>query len=114
MPGWSGNLVNGADVLADRAARHLAGDEEYGRGAGVRIGQAGGGVVESRSRYHQGYPRSPGCPGVAVRHVRRGLLVPGRDHADARLVPQRRYDPVDLYAGYPENDLDAFRCQRFD
>ena len=40
--------------------------------------------------------------------------MPGRDHADARLVPQRGDDPVHLYARDPEYDFDAFPYERLD
>ena len=102
------DLMNGPQVLADCAARDLAGNEEHGRGARVRVSQAGSGIVETRARNHERYPRFSSRACIAVGHVCRGLLMPGRDHADARLVPKRGDDPVDLDARDSEDDLDAF------
>ena len=102
------DLMSGPEVLADCAARDLAGNEEHGRGARVRVSQAGSGIVETRARNHDRYPRFSRRACIAVGHVCRGLFVPCGDHANARLVPQRGDDPVDLYARDPEYDLDAF------
>ena len=65
------------------------------------VGQPGRRVVHTRSRNHEGHPRCSRNAGITIGHERRGLLVPGRDHPDSRLVAQRRHDPVDLYAGMP-------------
>ena len=108
------DFVNGPDALSDCGARDLARNEEHGRGAGVRVGQAGRGIVKARSRDHERHPRFPRCPSITVGHVGRGLLVPGGDHADTRLVPQRGDDPVHLYARDPEYDLDALPYERLD
>ena len=55
-----GDFVNCSHVLADCAARDLARNEQYGRGARVCVGQTGRGVVETGTRHHQRHP--PGFP----------------------------------------------------
>ena len=47
------NFMHSADVFADCGARDLTCYEEHGRGAGVGVGQAGSGVVETHARDHQ-------------------------------------------------------------
>ena len=106
------DLMDGPEILANRAARDLSCDEKNRRRTRERIGQAGRRIVKARPRHDEGYPRPSRRTRVTVRHERRSLLVPGRDHADARLVPQRGDDSVDLYPRYPEHDLDALVHER--
>ena len=58
-PAWSKTSCMAPKVLADLAPGDLAGNEEHRRGAGVCSGQAGGGIVNTRPRDHQGYPGFP-------------------------------------------------------
>ena len=102
------DFVIGPKVLADLGAGYLAGNEEHGRGAGVRGRQTGGSVVHARARDHQHYPRLSRRTGIAVGHVRGALLMASRNHADARLVPYCGQNPGHMYAGNPEHDLDPF------
>ncbi len=106
------HLVYRADILADGTPWHLTDDDEHGRGASVCRGQAGGGVVEPDARHHQRNTRLPRSAGIAIGHIRRGLLVSERDQANPRLVTQARDDPVRLDARDPEDDLDALGDER--
>ena len=92
----------GFKVLADLAARDLADNDQYGRGAGVCRSDSGGGIVQARTRNHQGYARLSGCARIAVGHVRRAGFMAGGDHAYARFVPQGGDDPGHVYAGDPK------------
>ena len=108
------DFMDGPEVLTDVAPRDLAGDEKDGRGAGVRRGQAAGGVVHARAWDDKGHARFPRSAGIAVGHVRRALFMAGRDQTDARLVPKRDDDPGHMYARDPEDNFNAFVHERLD
>ena len=108
------DFMHGPEILADCPSGNLAGNDQHGRRTGVCGGQAGGGIVKPDPRGHQGYPRFSRRAGIAVGHVGRSLFVAGRNHADARLVPQRGDDPVYLYARDPEYDFNALSYQGLD
>ena len=54
VPGWSAISWTAAQIAAHCAARDLAGNYEDGRGAGVRGGESGGGVIKAHAGNHQG------------------------------------------------------------
>ena len=107
-----GDFVNGPQVLADCASRYLARDNEHGRRARVCVGQAGRGVVQSRSRDHQRDPGLTRRACITIGHVRRRLFMTCSNHADARLIPEGRDNPVYLYARDAEYGLDTLRYER--
>ena len=76
--------------------------------------EPGSGVVQALAQYHQGHTRLARHAGVAIGHVRRGLLVAGCNHADARLIAQRGDNPVHLHTRDAEDDLDTFGHERLD
>ena len=104
--------MNGAEILAHLVARNLSGHAEHGRGAGIRSGQAGGGVVETDAWNHESHARLSRCARVAVGHVGRRLFVTGRDHTDTGFVPYRGHDSVYLYAWNAEYDFNPFSYER--
>ena len=64
------------------------------------------------SRHHQRRAHAAAGPRVAVGHVRRGLLVPRGDQADARHVVQRVQRVVELHPRQPEDDAHPLQVQR--
>ena len=108
------DLVEHADVLAEVAARHLAGHQEHRRRARVGGAEPGAGVQHARPRHHQRHPEAAAGPRVAVGHVGGGLLVARQDEAHVLLVAQGGHGAVQLHARQPEHDPSTFPMQLLD
>ncbi len=102
------DLVEQADVLADAVARDLAGEDQHRRGGRVGGGEARHRVEQAGARHDERGAEAAARARVAVGHEAGGLLVARGDEADPRLVAQGRHHPVELHAGQPEDDADAF------
>ena len=85
---------------------HVAGDHHHRDRVERGVGDAGRGVGEPGAEMGEQHAGLSGGPGVAVRRVRRDLLVPGADVADAALA-QRVEHPDHGMAGQAEHHLDA-------
>ena len=102
------HLVQEPDVLADAVARDLARDHQHRRRRGVRGAEARHRVQQAGAGHHQRGAERAARARVAVGHEAGGLLVARVDEADARLVPQRGHDPVELDTGQAEDHPHAF------
>jgi hypothetical protein len=98
--------VGQAQAPAETPLLDLPGQQQHRRRAGVRSRQPGAGVVHARAGDDERRARPPADAGVAVGHVRRGLLVPGGDEPDRRLAVQGVEELHELDARQPEDDLD--------
>ena len=85
---------------------HVAGDDDHRDRVERGVGDAGGGVGQARAEVRQHDARLARGAGVAVGGVRRHLLVPSADEADAALA-QRVEEADDRMAAQPEDHLDA-------
>ena len=80
------HLVEHPPVDADQVALDLARHHHHRRRSCIGSVQCGGGVEQPWAWHHQRGPDAAARPGVAVGHVGSGLLVPGGDEPDPRLV----------------------------
>ena len=94
-------------VTAHHRAGHLPGDGHHGRVVHVGAGQAGDEVGGTGSRGGDTHAGAPGGTGVAVRRMRRGLLVPHEDVAQAGELGQRVIERHDRAARVPEHHVHA-------
>ena len=95
------DLVKHADIAADEVTLYLPGHHEHRGRGGVRRAQRTGGVEEAGAGDDKRRAKSAlaARAGVTVRHVAGGLLMPGRNEANSRLIAKRRHDPVHLDPG---------------
>ena len=100
-------------VLAQHRRDGLAGEHDHRARIHQRGQQAGHRVGRARARGHQHDARLAGRTRVAVRHVRRALLVADEDQLDLR-VDERVEDRHRGAARQPEDVLDPFAFQAAD
>ena len=106
------DLVQDTDVATDVVPVDLARDHQNGRRSRVSGAYRRRRVLEPWTGHDHGRANGTAGPGVPVGHIRRGLLVPGRDEGDIRLVVEGIEGVVELDSRQPENDADALAMDR--
>src|SRR5215204_121638 len=97
---------------ADHVGANLSGQAKYRRVARIRGGQRRGGVHHTRAGNDDTDAFLARDAGVAVRHVRRGLLVTGMDDTDRILVLVERIEQtVELHAWKTKDRIDPILLQ---
>ncbi len=100
------HLVQMAAALAEELRRHLAGQAQHRLVAAERGEHRSARVEHAGARHHAEHAHLAARSRVAIGHVAAGLLVPGADHLELRLV-EGIEQSVHLRAGQAEHRIDA-------